>query len=63
MTFQRVERDVIEQNARGTVLRMRQRRRALGVALLALAVLFASWWFGPDGPRPAANWALSAPFY
>jgi len=63
MTLQRVERYVIEQNARGIVLKMRQRRRALGVALLALAVLFASWGFGPNGPRPAADWALSAAFY
>jgi len=63
MTLQRVERYVIEQNARGIVMKMRQRRSALGVALLALAVLFASWGFGPNGPRPAADWALSAAFY
>jgi hypothetical protein len=63
MTLQRVERYVIEHNAHGTVLRMRQGRRALGVAFISLAVLFASWWFGPYGPRPALDWALSDSFY
>jgi len=63
MTLQRVERYVIEQNAHGTVLRMRQGRRALGVAFLSLAVLFASWWFGSYGPRPVSDWALADPFY
>ena len=63
MTLERVERYVIEQSAPGIVLRMRQGRRALGVALISLAVLFVSWWFGPYGPRPASNWALSDSFY
>jgi len=63
MTLERVERYVIEQGAHGTVLRMRQGRRALGVALVSLIVLYASWWFGPYGPRPASNWALSDSFY
>src|SRR6266849_141967 len=63
MTLERVERYVIEQSARGTVLRMRQGRRALGVALSSLAILFESWWFGPYGPRPALDWALSDSFY
>ena len=63
MTLQRVERYVIEHNAHGTVLSMRQGRRALGVAFISLAVLLASWWFGPDGPRRTVDWALSAPFY
>jgi hypothetical protein len=63
MTLERVERYVIEQSAHGTVLRMRQVRRALGVAFLSLAVLFVTWWFGPYGPRPALDWALSNSFY
>jgi len=63
MTLQRVERYVIEHNAHGTVLSMRQGRRALGVAFISLAVLLASWWFGPHGPRPALDRALSDPFY
>lgn len=63
MTLQRIERYVIEQNAHGTVLRMRQGRRALSVAFLSLAVLIASWWFGPYGSRPALDWAQSDPFH
>src|SRR5258706_12765021 len=38
---------------------MRQGRRALGVAVLSLAVLLLSWWFGPNGPRPALYWGRS----
>jgi hypothetical protein len=63
MTLQRVERYVIEQKAHGTVLRMRQGRRALGVAFISLAVLFASSWLGPYGPRPDLDWAPADPFY
>jgi hypothetical protein len=63
MTIERVERYLIEQSVQGTVLRMRQGRRALGVAFLSLAVLGVSWWFGPYGPRPALNWALSDSFF
>lgn len=59
----RVERYDIEQSANGIVLRMRQRRRALAVALLSLAVLLVSWWAGPYGPRPALDWARSDSFY
>jgi hypothetical protein len=63
MTLERVERYVIEQGVHGTVLRMRQGRRALGVAFLSLAVLSVSWWFGPYGPRPTSDWARSDSFY
>ena len=63
MTVERVERYVIEHTARGTVLRMRQGRRALGVAFVSLTVLFVSWWFGPYGPRPVLDWARSDAFY
>ena len=63
MTLERVERYVIEQSVRGPVLRMRQGRRALGVAFLSFAVVFVSWLFGPYGPRPASTWAQSDAFY
>jgi hypothetical protein len=63
MTLERVERYLIEQSVQGPVLRMRQGRRALGVAFIALAVLCVSWWFGPYGPRPALNWAQSGSFF
>lgn len=63
MTIERVERYAIEPCADGIVLRMRQGRRALGVALVSIAVLLASWWFGPYGPRPASEWARSDSFY
>jgi hypothetical protein len=63
MTLERVERYAVEHGADGIVLRMRQGRRALAVALISLAVLCISWWFGPYGPRPASNWALSDSFY
>jgi hypothetical protein len=42
---------------------MRQRGRALGVAVLSLAVLFVSWWFGPYGPGPDTAWARLDVFY
>jgi hypothetical protein len=63
MALRRVERYDIEQSGRGTVLRMRQRRRASSVAVLSLAVLLVSWWIGPYGPRPALEWGLSDTFY
>lgn len=59
MTIEHVERYVIEQGAHGVVVRMRQGRRALGIGLLSFAVLLVSWWFGPYGPHPAADWARS----
>jgi hypothetical protein len=43
MTLERVERYVIEHGAHGIVMRMRQGRRALGVAVISLAVLNTSW--------------------
>jgi hypothetical protein len=63
MTVGRIERYDIEQCAHGLVLRMRQRRRALSVAFLSVAVLLVSWWFGPYGPRPAFYWGQSDLFY
>jgi len=63
VTLERVERYVIEQRAHGIVLRMRQGRRALGVACLSLAVLFVSVWFGPYGPPAALDWARLDSFF
>ncbi len=63
VTLARIERYDIEPSAHGTVLRMRQGLRALGVALLALGVLLLSWWSGPYGPRPASAWGQSDVFY
>ena len=63
MRLARIERYDIEQSADGPVVRMRQGRRALGVALLSLCVLVVSWAFGPLGPRPAPAWGQSDAFY
>jgi hypothetical protein len=63
MISERVERYDIEPSGDGIVLRMRQGRRALGIALISLAVLLVSWWFGPYGPRPAPNWGRQDLFY
>lgn len=64
MTLESVERYVIEQGDDGIVVRMRQGRRGLGLALLSLAVVLVTWWFGPYGPRPAAGqWGRSDLFY
>jgi hypothetical protein len=63
MTFGRIERYDIEPCARGLAVHMRQRGRALAVALVSVAVLVVSWWFGPYGPRPAVNWGESDLFY
>jgi hypothetical protein len=63
VTLERVERYIIEQRAHDIVLRMRQGRRALGVAFLSLAVLFVSVWFGPYGPLPALDRARLDSFF
>jgi hypothetical protein len=63
MTAGRIERYRIEPCAEGLVLHMRQRGRALSVAFLSAAVLFASWWFGPYGRRPGVDWGQSDLFY
>jgi hypothetical protein len=47
----RIERYLIEECPDGISVRMRQARNALGVAGIAAAVLVASWWYGPYGPR------------
>ena len=63
MIVGRVERYAIFQGDEGVVIRMRQGRRGVGVALIALAVLVVSWWFGPFGPHPAVNWSKPDLFY
>jgi len=63
MIVGRVERYVIAHGDEGVVIRMRQGRRAVGVALLAGVVLLVSWWFGPFGPHPAINWGQGDLFY
>jgi hypothetical protein len=63
MTLDRIERYAIEQSADAIVLRMRQGRRALGVAFICLAAVSVSWWFGPYGPRPGPAWASPDWFY
>ena len=51
MVLGRAERYTIRQGTEGVVVTMRQTGRALGVALVAAAVLGASWWLGPFGSR------------
>jgi hypothetical protein len=63
MTCKRIERYDIEPRPLGIVIRLRQRRRALSVAVVSVAVLFVSWWFGPYGPRPTPDWGQSELFY
>ena len=58
-----VERYIIEKCAHGIIVRMRQGRQALALSLLSLAVLLASWWFGPYGPQPSIYWAPPDRFY
>jgi hypothetical protein len=48
------ERYVVEQQPNGVVIRMRQGLRGLFFLFFSAAVLAATWWFGPYGPRPAA---------
>jgi len=63
MNTERIERFDIEPHAGRIELRMRQVPNALGVALVALAVLGVTWWFGPYGPRPVTALARADWFY
>jgi hypothetical protein len=60
MILGQIERYTIEQLPGRVVIRMRQRSNALGALAVALAVIAASWWFGPHGPRPTG---LEGGFY
>ena len=53
MILGQVERYTVEQLPGRVVIRMRQHSNALGMLTVVTAVIAASWWFGPYGPRPA----------
>jgi hypothetical protein len=57
------ERYVVERCPGGVRVRMRQGRNGLRLALVALGVLIASWWFGPFGPAPVEQFGRNDLFY
>jgi hypothetical protein len=60
---QRVESYIVESGAREVRLTLAQGARGVALALVCLAVVVVSWWFGPDGPRNDTQWARLGSFY